>query len=125
MPFYLGLIPARGGSKRIPGKNLISLGGKPLIAHTIEAARKSKKLSKVLVSTDDERIADYSRSLGADVPFLRPRELARDQSPTFDAAWHAVMSVEKQRGARVDAVVLLQPTSPFRTSSHIAESIDL
>lgn len=112
-PFYLGLIPARGGSKRIPRKNLVKLGGKPLIAYSIESGLRSKKIARVVVSTDDEEIAAAAKAWGADAPFLRPRRLAGDLSPALDAVLHAVAQIEKD-GRRVDAVVLLQPTSPFR-----------
>src|ERR1700733_12258823 len=94
-PFYLGLIPARGGSKRIPRKNMALLGGKPLISYTIEAALSSHRLSEVLVSTDDKEIAEYARSLGAETPFMRPPELAQDQSPTIDVVLHALSMTEK------------------------------
>src|SRR5205807_1164487 len=83
--FYLGLIPARGGSKRIPRKNMALFRGKPLISHTIKAGLQSKKLALLAVSTDDRKIAAYSTSLGAEVPFLRPAALSRDESPTFPA----------------------------------------
>jgi CMP-N,N'-diacetyllegionaminic acid synthase len=121
---YYAIIPARGGSKRIPRKNLAPLGGKPLIAYTIEAARASKKLSRLIVSTDDEKIASVAKQFGVKVPFLRPVELAQDKSSVLDAINHALSHFERQ-GDRIDAVVLLQPTSPFRTGKHIDEAIDL
>jgi CMP-N-acetylneuraminic acid synthetase len=120
--FYLGLIPARGGSKRIPNKNLARLGGKPLIAYTVEAALATPRLSRVVVSTDSPRIAAYARTLGAEAPFLRPAFIAGDRSPVLAAVRHAVSWVERE-GTQVDAVVLLQPTSPFRSKEHIAASI--
>jgi CMP-N-acetylneuraminic acid synthetase len=121
---YYAIIPARGGSKRIPRKNLVLLGGKPLIAHTIEAAMSSKKISRSIVSTDDDEIASVAKQFGAEVPFLRPAELAQDRSAVLDAINHAVVHLE-HRGDRIDAVVLLQPTSPFRTGKHIDEAIAL
>lgn len=121
---YLAIIPARGGSKRIPRKNIAFLAGKPLIAHTIEAALASVKLSEVVVSTDDEEIAKTAVEWGAKVPVLRPKNLAEDTSAPVDALLHMVRHVE-QRGENVDAVVLLQPTSPFRTGTHIDEAVNL
>lgn len=122
--YYLAIIPARGGSKRIPRKNLVLLGEKPLIAYSIEAAKKSKKISKIIVSTEDEEIAEYSRKLGLEVPFLRPKELAQDTSTQNEVILHTLNEVESQN-VKIDAVVLLQPTSPFRTETHIDESIKL
>jgi CMP-N,N'-diacetyllegionaminic acid synthase len=120
--FYLALIPARGGSKRIPRKNLTLLGGKPLIAYTIEAALASTRLARTIVSTDDEEIACIAKACGAEVPFLRPRDMAQDHSSVIEAIKHALAVIEQGEIA-VDAVVLLQPTSPFRTGRHIDESI--
>jgi len=117
----LGVIPARGGSKRLPRKNLAPLGGKPLIAYTIEAARGAGRLFRAVVSTDDEEIAICARSLGADVPFIRPAELARDDSPVTSVLLHAL----DRLGADADAVALLQPTSPLRTSEDIDRAIEL
>jgi CMP-N,N'-diacetyllegionaminic acid synthase len=121
---YLAVIPARGGSKRIPRKNLTLLGGKPLIAYTIEAAISSKRLSRSIVSTDDEEIASVAKQFGAEVPFLRPAELAQDKSAVLDAINHALTHLERQ-GDQIDTVVLLQPTSPLRTGKHVDEAIDL
>ena len=118
-PFFLGVIPARGGSKGIPAKNIVPLAGKPLIAHSIEAARGSRLLSRCIVSTDSEEIASVARGLGAEVPFLRPAVLAGDRSPSIDLILHAVSALEGAGGARVEHVVLLQPTSPLRTSRDI------
>ncbi len=123
-PYYLGLIPARGGSKRIPHKNLVSFGGKPLIEYTLCAARASKMLTHTIVSTDDPRIARYAQRRGTDVPFLRPAALSRDNSSSLDAILHALSYVES-KGIHVDAVVLLQPTSPLRTARHIDEALHL
>ena len=109
----LGVIPARGGSKAIPRKNLVELGGKPLIQWTIEAARESH-LSNFLVSTDDAEIAEFAESLGSFVPGLRPAHLATDESRTIDVVLHVLT-----QSPEFDAVMVLQPTSPFRTSTDI------
>ncbi|MEL7250527.1 MAG: acylneuraminate cytidylyltransferase family protein [Bacteroidota bacterium] len=114
----LGLIPARGGSKGIPGKNSKLLAGKPLITYTIDAALKSAQFSKVVVSTDDENIAIISRQYGAELPFMRPAELATDHSPSIDTVIHALRFFQ-EAGEAFDAVCLLQPTTPFRTSEDI------
>jgi CMP-N-acetylneuraminic acid synthetase len=121
---YYAIIPARGGSKRLPRKNIALLNRKPLIAYTIEAAISSKKLTRSIVSTDDEEIASVAKQFGAEVPFLRPTELAQDKSSVLDALNHALAHLERQ-GDRIDALVLLQPTSPFRTGKHIDEAIAL
>ena len=114
----LALIPARGGSKGIPGKNIIALMGKPLIAWTIEAALKSAFIDRVIVSTDSTQIAEVSRKFGADVPFMRPAELAQDKSKTIDAIIHAIEKLNAS-GNIYDVLILLQPTSPLRTSEDI------
>lgn len=120
----IGLIPARGGSKGIPGKNLTTLAGKPLLAYTAEAALNAPRLSKVLVSTDDDEIANAARALGLDVPFLRPANLAGDDTPMVPVIAHALDHLEKT-GNSIDTVVLLQPTSPLRTAHHIEDALDL
>jgi CMP-N,N'-diacetyllegionaminic acid synthase len=114
----LGLIPARGGSKGIPRKNVRPLAGKPLIQHTIDAARAAGRLTRVIVSTDDAEIADVARRGGAEVPFLRPGELARDDTPMLPVVQHALDTLE-QAGELYDAVCLLQPSSPLRTGADI------
>lgn len=116
----LGLIPARGGSKSIPRKNLVDLGGLPLIQWTIQAALGSS-LTRVVVSTDSEEIATVSQSLGAEVPFIRPIELSSDSTLSIDVALHALDVL----GEEFDAVMLLQPTSPFRTPSDIDAAINI
>ena len=116
---FLAIIPARGGSKRLPRKNLLDLCGKPLIAWSIEAALKSKYISKVIVSSDDEEILNIAKEYKADF-IKRPDELASDTATTFDALKHTLENVEKY-----DYVVLLQPTSPLRTEKHIDEAIEL
>lgn len=119
----LALIPARGGSKGIPHKNIIDLCGKPLIFYSIEAGNKSKFIDSVVVTTDDEQIAAISRSFGAEVPFLRPSELASDTSKTMDAIIHAIKTL-KDLGQVFETLVLLQPTSPLRTSDDIDQAIE-
>lgn len=114
----LGLIPARAGSKSIPRKNLAELGGKPLISWTIDAASKSS-LTRTVVSTECEEIAGVCRNLGAEVPFLRPKSLASDDSRSIDVVNHAIESLNE----KFDAVMLLQPTSPFRTFEDINDAL--
>ena len=116
---FLAIIPARGGSKRLPRKNILDLNGKPLIAWGIEAGLDSKYINKVVVSSDDNEILEVSQKFGADV-IVRPPELASDTATTFDAIEHTIKSLEKY-----DYVVLLQPTSPLRESKHIDEAIEL
>ena len=118
----LGVIPARGGSKGVPRKNIKLLGDKPLIAYTIEAALQSQ-LTKVIVSTDDEEIAEVSRQYGAEVPFMRPAELASDTSSSIDVVLHTLTEVEDDMND-YEAVMLLQPTTPFRTYKDINECIN-
>jgi CMP-N-acetylneuraminic acid synthetase len=125
MNSVLGIIPARGGSKGIPRKNLAPLGGRPLIAYTCEAARESRRLSRVVVSTDDDEIANVARRLGVEVPFLRPASLAADQTPMVEVLVHVVTTLGSRDAYRPDAIVLLQPTSPFRRGSHIDAAVDL
>jgi CMP-N-acetylneuraminic acid synthetase len=120
----LGVIPARGGSKGIPGKNLRLLAGRPLLAYTADAARGSRRLSRVVLSTDDEATAAAGRSLGLEVPFLRPADLAADDSPMLPVLRHAVEALSAS-GFEADAVVLLQPTSPLRRAEHIDAAIEL
>lgn len=119
----LGIIPARGGSKGIPHKNIKPLGGKPLICYTIESAIKSGLLSDFIVSTDDQAIAEVAEKVGASVPFLRPAPLASDQSPTLPVIEHAIRFFLEQ-GKQYDAICILQPTSPFRPSDLIDQGIE-
>jgi CMP-N,N'-diacetyllegionaminic acid synthase len=121
----LGVVPARGGSKGLVGKNLRPLGGIPLVVHTIQAAQKSALLSDFVVSTDDPAIAEVARAAGAKVPFLRPAELASDQIAIWPAVRHAVEHWEAAAGGvAVEAVVLLQPTSPLRAAEDIDTCIE-
>jgi CMP-N,N'-diacetyllegionaminic acid synthase len=124
-PIILGVIPARGGSKGIPRKNIRPLAGLPLIAYPIRAAAGSKRLTHCMVSTDDEEIAAVARKQGADVPFMRPEDLARDHSPTAPVLRHAVEWFEKAHGTPVLAVMTLQPTAPLCTSADIDAAIEL
>lgn len=119
----LGVITARGGSKGIPGKNIKLLGGKPLIVYTIESAKKSKLITHLIVSTDDEKIADVCRQYGADVPFMRPKELAQDITPHLPVIQHAIKFMEEKSGIVFGYVVIFQPTSPFRTADDIDSTI--
>lgn len=116
----LAVIPARGGSKGIPGKNIKDLYGQPLISYTIQAALDCKKIDRVVVSTDSEEIAGVAKKYGADVPFLRPAALAMDTSKTIDA----VIDVLERLQEAYEYVVLLQPTSPLRTAEDIEKAID-
>jgi CMP-N-acetylneuraminic acid synthetase len=120
----IGVIPARGGSKGVPRKNIRLLAGKPLLAYTAEAALASRRLSRVILSTDDEEIARIGRELGLETPFLRPATLARDETPMLPVVQHAVRFIEES-GERFDAVCLLQPTNPLRTAGDIDACIRL
>jgi CMP-N,N'-diacetyllegionaminic acid synthase len=120
----LAIIPARGGSKGLPKKNIRLMCGKPLIAWTIEQAINSRYLDTVYVSTDSEEIAIIARQYGAVIPFMRPAELARDDSPTADAVVHAILQFELQ-GKQFDYIVLLEPTSPLRKPDDIDNAIKL
>lgn len=118
----LAIIPARGGSKGLPDKNILPLLGRPLISWTIEQARKSSLLDSVVVSTDSPKIAEVAKEYGAEVPFLRPKRLAGDNSPTIDAIEHCINSLER-KGRRYDLIALLEPTSPLRKDSDIDNAI--
>nr|WP_299171047.1 acylneuraminate cytidylyltransferase family protein [uncultured Allomuricauda sp.] len=118
----LVVIPARGGSKGIPGKNIKMLNGKPLIQYTIEAAMKVFKNSEICLSTDSSEIREVAENLGLKVPFLRPAELATDTATTYDVLLNALDFYEKN-GLHPDAVILLQPTSPLRNSQHIKDAL--
>jgi len=120
----LGVIPARGGSKGVPRKNLKPLGGVPLIGWTIRAARDAKRLTRCIVSTDDAEIAAAAKELGAEVPFTRPLELATDSARAIPVIQHALDAMEKAGEAPFDAVLMLQPTTPFRTGADIDAAIE-
>src|SRR5688572_26758280 len=120
----LGVVPARGGSKGISRKNVTLLNGKPLIAYTIEAAKQSARLTRTIVSTEDSEITATARRFGAEAPFVRPAELALDETPMLPVLIHAVGWLE-DHGEKFDAVCLLQPTNPMRTASDIDGCIEL
>ena len=119
------IIPARGGSKRFPGKNLHSLNGKPLIAYPIEAAQKAKLVDRIIVSTDDNEIAKVARQYGAEFPFARPVELAGDTSPVIEAIVYTVEELERRDGYHVDYIILLQSTTPIIESEQIDKAIKM
>jgi CMP-N-acetylneuraminic acid synthetase len=121
----LAVIPARAGSKGIPRKNIVRVNGCPLIEYTINAATKVDGLNDVVVSTDDKEIAEISKELGAYVPFLRPAELASDMSQSASVVVHALNEMEKIKGYHYDTIMMLQPTSPLRTSGHIEKALEL
>ena len=119
------LIPARGGSKGIPKKNIKDLNGKPLIVWTIEAAKKSKYIKKIIVSTDDDEIAKIALNNGADVPFLRPDNLASDNAKAIDNYIYSIPLYEDHYKAKIDEFVVLLPTSPLRLAEDIDKAIEL
>lgn len=119
----LGLITARGGSESIPRKNIVELGGRPLIYYTIEAARKSELLTRTVVSSDDDAIIAVAKRHGADVPFVRPSELSQSTSTSIEVVQHALGWLKENVGETYDYVMLLQPTSPLRTARDIDECI--
>ena len=121
----LGFIPARSGSNRIPSKNIKLLNSKPLIAHTIEAAKKSKLINRIVVSTDSEEIANLARKYGAEIPFLRPRSISDATSTEMEFFQHALDWFEKNESYKPDLIVLLYPTAPFRKSESIDRAIQL
>lgn len=120
----LAIIPARGGSKGIPRKNIKDLCGKPLIAWTIEEALKSKYIDRTIVSTEDEEIAEISKKYGAEIPFLRPKELAEDDTPTVDVVIYLINWLERSEGYKYDYVCVLQCTSPFRNYLDIDKCLE-
>ncbi|MBO6622613.1 MAG: acylneuraminate cytidylyltransferase family protein [Balneola sp.] len=121
---YLVIIPARGGSKGVPGKNIRPLKGKPLIHYTVEAARSLFNDSDICVSTDSDEIKKVVEQIGLKVPFIRPKELSQDSSGSHEVILHALDFYEK-KGFEPEAVILLQPTSPLRTAKHIEEAVKL
>lgn len=121
----LGLVPARGGSKGIPGKNLRVLCGRSLVRRAVESGLESRLVSRVLLSTDSEDIAAEGRKAGAEVPFLRPAELAGDDTPSSAVVAHALEWLERNEGRLPDILVLLQPTAPLRRGHHVDEALDL
>jgi len=120
----LGIIPARGGSKGIPGKNIKLLGGKPLLEYTVDVARESEIFDRIILSTDTQEIAAVGKRLGIEVPFLRPAELAQDDTAMLPVLQNVVQFCEDE-GWIPDVVVILQPTSPFRRASHLRKGYEL
>lgn len=116
----IAIIPARGGSKGLPGKNIKPINGKPLIAYAIEAALKAEKIDRIIVSTDDDNIAAIAKQYGAEIPFMRPKELASDTAMAVDNYIYTVNRLETETGQQIRSFAVLQPTSPLR----IAEDID-
>lgn len=121
----VAIIPARGGSKGIPRKNIKELCGKPLIGHIIETALDVDELDRVIVSTEDAEIADVAKKFGAEIPFIRSEELARDETPTLPVLQHTVEYLEKEENYYPDIIVLLYPTSPLLSNERISEGIKL
>jgi len=121
----VALIPARGGSKGVPRKNIRPLAGKPLIAYAIQTARASHLIERVIVSTDDAEIAEVARQYGAEVPFMRPSELARDDSPEWLTWRHAVRTLQDEGDASIEVVVCVSPTSPLRAVEDVEACIRL
>lgn len=124
-PSILALIPARGGSKGVPRKNIRDVGDKPLIAWSIEAAIQSARLDRVIVTTDDVEIAAIAQQYGAEVPFTRPSVLAQDQTTSADVVIHALDWLSTHQNYNPDLILLLQPTSPLRSTADIDAAIDL
>lgn len=123
MSNILAVIPARGGSKGIPNKNIIEIGGFPLIAHTIKSAKRSRLISHLIVSTDSKKIASIAEEYGAVVPFIRPEDLSTDSALTVDVLRHAIQHEETRLALRFDYVVLLQPTTPLKSELDIDGAI--
>jgi CMP-N,N'-diacetyllegionaminic acid synthase len=121
----LAVVPARGGSKGLPGKNVRPLGGIPLIAHSLRLAAMCPEIDRTIVSTDDPSIADIARAHGGDVPFLRPAEIARDETPMAPVLQHAVLEMERLERRRYGSVLLLDPTSPGRLPSDVTRAVEL
>lgn len=121
----IAIIPARGGSKGLPGKNLRTLGGLPLVAHSVRFAQVCPEIDRCVVSTDSEEIAHAAREVKGDVPFLRPSELSEDSTPMLPVLQHAIENVERLEGKLYDFVILLQPTSPFRLPEDVSRALEI
>lgn len=121
----IAIIPARGGSKGLPGKNIRPLNGKPLISYTVETALQAKHIDRVIISTDDEEIAKVAVMYGAELPFMRPTELASDTAMAIDNYIYTVNRLEKESGKTIDSIVVLQPTSPLRIAEDIDGAVEL
>lgn len=124
-PKFIAIIPARGGSKRFPGKNLYLLNGRPLLSYPIEIAKKVKQIERIIVSTDDKKIAATAKKYGAEVPFMRPRSLAGDSSPVVEAMAYTVKRLEQEEGFHSDYVILLQATNPLVEPGHVEKAIKI
>ena len=120
----LAIIPARGGSKTLPRKNIKKLGNKPLLAYTVKEALKSKYIDRAIVSTDDDEIAQIAKNYGAEIPFLRPKKFARDDSLSISVVLHCLDYLKEKENYSPDIVVFLPPTAPFRRTKHIDEGIE-
>lgn len=120
----IAIIPARGGSKGLPGKNIKLLNGKPLIAYTIEAAMASKYIERIIVTTDSVDIANVAKQYGAEVPFVRPDDLSSDTASAVDVYIHAIEYLMKEQESFIEKFVVLLPTAPLRTSDHIDKAIN-
>lgn len=123
-PYILGAIFARGGSKGLPGKNIRNLAGKPLLAYAIETGLAISAIDKIIVSTDDEEIAEVAKKYGAEVPFIRPQHLASDSSPEIFSWQHAIRAIEEQTGQKVDILVSIPTTSPLRAVEDVNRCLD-
>ncbi len=123
IPRVLAVIPARGGSKRLPKKNILKIGVHPLIAYTITAAKEAEHITDWLVSTDDDDILRVAKQYGAPTPFTRPKHLATDEVRNIEVVLHALDYMEKETEKRYDIIILLQPTSPIRSAKHIDEAV--
>lgn len=124
-PEILAIILARGGSKSIPRKNVLPLHGKPLVAWPVDLAKSVSRISRVVMTTDDEEIASIARKHGAEVPFMRPPELADDQTPTLPVIHHCLTALKEAEGYIPDIVLILYPTAPFLRASRVEEALDL
>ena len=120
----LAIIPARAGSKRLPKKNILKLAKKPLLAWTIEAARKVRQIDEIVVSTDDKKIAEISKNFGAKIPYLRPKALATDEAKTVDVVLDIVNYYNEKLNRKFDVVIVLQPTSPLRKAKDIKNALN-
>ena len=122
-PRVLAVIPARGGSKRLPRKNITKIGKHPMIAYSIMAANDAKLVTDLLVSSEDDEILEVARKYGASTPFKRPANLATDEVRNIDVVLHALEYMENEKGEKYDIIVLLQPTAPIRSAEHIDEAV--
>jgi len=123
-PKVLAVIPARGGSKRLPRKNIMNLNGKPMVAYTISAVRDAKSVTDWLVSSEDEEVIKVANDFGAPTPYVRPPELATDTVRNVDVVLHALQYMEQAKNITYDIIVLLQPTAPIRSSLHIDQAVE-